>query len=367
MGSGKKTTRTRQTYTPPSWIESAAQQATGLATQYARQPYRPYTGDRVAQLTPEQERARGLAMESSGAYQGDLDSARGALEGVQQFGDADIDQYMSPYIASALDPAARELREEGMRRRNQRLGQMDVAGAYGSRAALALREEDEMTNQGLSDLYATGYQSAFDRATDLWQADQDRQIQVGQEFMNLAGMGSDLVDKDIARLMQTGEAARQIEQQMKDFDYQQFIEQRDWGGRQAAYLTDVLRGLKGSYTETQAGKTTTKSKGNVLGQVLGAAVTIGAAYFTGGASLAAGVSDRRLKSNVIEIGYLSHNNLPVYEYDIGGSRQTGVMADEVLQVMPEAVGVTEDGYLFVHYDRIGWDITRVVHVIEEAA
>jgi hypothetical protein len=286
MGSGKKTTSQTQKYTPPSWIENSAQTAAGLATDYAKTPYQPYTGGRVAGLTGGQEEAINLARQKTGAYEGDLSSARGALDEMQDFTEADMGAYMNPYIESALNPAARELREEGLRRRNDRLGQMDTAGAYGSRAALALREEDEMTNEGLSDLYDRGYSQAFDRGSDLWQADQNRKLQQSGKYMELAGLGSDLVSKDVQRLMETGEVERQVNQQMKDFDYQQFIEGRDWGGRQAAYLTDVLRGLKGSYEETQTSKTTTKEKGNVLGQVLGIATTVAAAYFSGGASLA---------------------------------------------------------------------------------
>ena len=215
-----------------------------------------------------------------------MGSARGALQGVQDFSQFDSATYMNPYIKAALDPTAREVREQGTRNRNDLLGRMDAAGAYGSRAALSLREQDELTQQGISDVYGRGYAEAFDRGSALWSADQDRKMQKSQQFMQLAGLGSDLVDKDIGRLMSTGAVQRSVDQSMKDFDYQQFTEGRDWGGKQAAYLTDVLRGLKGSYTETQLTKETQKSSGNVLGQVLGTAATIAGAYFTGGASLA---------------------------------------------------------------------------------
>jgi len=215
-----------------------------------------------------------------------MGSARSALEGVQDFSQFDSATYMNPYIKAALDPTAREVREQGSRNRNDLLGRMDAAGAYGSRAALSLREQDELTQQGISDVYSRGYSEAFDRGSALWGADQDRKMQKSQQFMQLAGLGSDLVGKDIGRLMETGAVQRSVDQSMKDFDYQQFVEGRDWGGKQAAYLTDVLRGLKGSYSETQETKEVKRSKGNVLGQVLGAATTIAAAYFTGGASLA---------------------------------------------------------------------------------
>lgn len=61
-------------------------------------------------------------------------------------------------------------------------------------------------------------------------------------------------------------------------------------------------------------------------------------------------SDRRLKSNIERIG--THPlGFGIYEYDIFGDRQIGYMADEVEQVMPEAVMVTDtpEKYKAVHY------------------
>lgn len=62
-------------------------------------------------------------------------------------------------------------------------------------------------------------------------------------------------------------------------------------------------------------------------------------------------SDRRLKSNIKRIG--THPlGIGIYEYDIFGKRDRGVMADEVLQVLPEAVLQNIDGYLMVDYGRL---------------
>jgi hypothetical protein len=63
---------------------------------------------------------------------------------------------------------------------------------------------------------------------------------------------------------------------------------------------------------------------------------------------AALLSDRRLKSNIVRIG--THPlGIGVYEYDIFGTRQRGVMADEVEQVRPEAVITRDDGFQMVNY------------------
>ena len=65
----------------------------------------------------------------------------------------------------------------------------------------------------------------------------------------------------------------------------------------------------------------------------------------------AAMSDIRLKSNIVRIG--DHPlGIGIYEYDIFGKRDVGVMAQEVLTVKPEAVSLHPSGYLQVHYGRL---------------
>lgn len=67
----------------------------------------------------------------------------------------------------------------------------------------------------------------------------------------------------------------------------------------------------------------------------------------GAAGMAA--SDRRLKSNIEKVGELQ-DGLGVYEYDIEGQRQRGVMADEVEKLRPWAyIPNFRDGYAGVDY------------------
>ena len=75
---------------------------------------------------------------------------------------------------------------------------------------------------------------------------------------------------------------------------------------------------------------------NAIGQAVG---TIGTAIAT---------SDMRLKSNIQRVGTHA-NGVGVYEYDIDGHRERGVMAQEVLQVKPEAVTMSDDGFYMVDY------------------
>lgn len=70
-------------------------------------------------------------------------------------------------------------------------------------------------------------------------------------------------------------------------------------------------------------------------------------------------SDVAIKENIRQVGVLG-NGLNVYEYEYkpaykdawGHGRQVGVMAQEVEQIIPEAVSVHPDGYKMVNYSMI---------------
>lgn len=84
------------------------------------------------------------------------------------------------------------------------------------------------------------------------------------------------------------------------------------------------------------------------GQLMSGLFGLGAAGTYGLASK----SDRRLKSNIVRLG--THPlGIGIYDYDLDGRRERGVMADEVLRVRPDAVLTHPDGYLMVRYDLIG--------------
>ena len=63
------------------------------------------------------------------------------------------------------------------------------------------------------------------------------------------------------------------------------------------------------------------------------------------------LSDIRLKSNIQRVG--THPlGVGVYDYDIEGRRERGVMAQELLHVLPSAVSVGDDGFYRVNYEAL---------------
>jgi hypothetical protein len=65
-------------------------------------------------------------------------------------------------------------------------------------------------------------------------------------------------------------------------------------------------------------------------------------------------SDVRLKTDVVRVGQLD-NGLPLYRFRYLWSSDiyVGVLAQEVLPVVPYAVIVGEDGFMRVNYDMLG--------------
>ena len=71
-------------------------------------------------------------------------------------------------------------------------------------------------------------------------------------------------------------------------------------------------------------------------------------------------SDIRLKTDIEKVG-LAANGLPLYNFRYIGEDAVyrGVMAQDVLEVFPEAVCIMPSGYLAVRYDMLGLEMTRV--------
>lgn len=102
--------------------------------------------------------------------------------------------------------------------------------------------------------------------------------------------------------------------------------------------TDVAGNIWNAYQGNMNAYNSRQASNNAL---WGGLFGLGAAY----------LSDRRLKSDIQQIGELP-SGLPVYIYTIKGQRQIGVMADEAQQLFPDAVSQTDDGYLVVNYGRV---------------
>lgn len=86
------------------------------------------------------------------------------------------------------------------------------------------------------------------------------------------------------------------------------------------------------------------SRSQMLGSIFGAAGSLGGAAIR---------SDRRLKENIKRISTLA-NGLATYAFNYIGDKaqQFGVMAQEVLNIIPDAVWQDADGFMYVDYGKV---------------
>lgn len=268
----------------PAWLSEGSQKAVGIASGIADRPYTPYEAQRFAELDPNEQKAMEMASgPEAGIWREDLARSREfAEQGGQSFLDADIQAYMNPYIESALEPAARELREEGLRTQQRLKGQAGMASAFGgSRAAILEAEASGRHLETISDLYERGYASAYESAANMFDKDRVAARAASDQFRAIGSEGQQMLSNEMNNLLVTGGLRRQLEQVGLDFDYGQFLEARDWDVTNLQTLVATLAGVPHGTTTTET------TKGGTFQAVLGAAATVGAAYFTGGLSLAA--------------------------------------------------------------------------------
>ena len=265
-------------------MEEGSKQAVDIARGIATREYTPFEEQRIAQLDPNEQRAYELATTEGGAYRSDLERSRELAErGATSFADADIEAYKNPYIEGALEPAARELREEGLRQQELAKSAAGMAGAFGgSRAAIIQSEATGKSIEAISDLYERGYAQAFESAANRFEQDRVAARASSDQFRNLGSEGQRMLVNEMNNLMVTGGLQRTLEQAGLDFDYQQFIEARDWDVTNLQPLLAALSTVP--YGETVS----TETSGGEFQAVLGAAATVAGAYFTGGVSLLGG-------------------------------------------------------------------------------
>lgn len=210
-----------------------------------------YLGEeRVAQMDANERRAYELAAEDPTGFNRDLDRARYFTEqAARPFSSFDVNEYMNPYIKGALDPAAREVREEIARQTRDIGSRSAMEGAFGgSRGAILESEARRGGIEAISDLYSKGYASAFESGVERIQQDRTAAARAAEQFRATGAQGQAQLTQSIQNLLTTGGMQRAIKQAGIDFKYQEFLEARDWD---ITNLGPLLAALQVPSTTTQ--------------------------------------------------------------------------------------------------------------------
>lgn len=323
----------------------------------SNQQYQTYGGERIAGMTPQEQtvQSEALGMDTPGQFgsatglatQAGLGSIAAGqynpsqfnaqqigtpelqqfqMDAPQQFGQAQADQYMSPYMQSVVDVQKQRAMEDAQKGQlSQNLAAARQGTYGGARQTLAMTEREKALQQQLGEIQATGSQTAFQQAQQQFDrdraagmtagqqnlqaqlgvqqlgaqtgmqaaqanqqaaldaqrlAEQSRQFggtlglqglqQAGQAGATLGQLGATEQQSDLARLQAQAAAAgqtRQMDQQRMDMQYADFLRQRDYPMEQLGQFSSLLRGMPMQLGSTQ---TTYAPPPSMLSQVGGA-------------------------------------------------------------------------------------------------
>lgn len=260
-------------------------------------------------MTPEGQnlynKQMGLSTGLLGLGQGSLDQTAASLGKPQDFGSVgDIADQSYAMQTSRLDPQWAQ-REEQQRAQMANQGLVAGGEAYDN----SMRE----FNQARNDAYNQA------RLSSISTMPQTYQLSTAQRMQPLTELNA----------IRTG-----AQPQMPQFQGVPTA-----GGAQGPNVLGATQ-MKGAY-DTDVYNQQVASENAFWNGLMNLGGTIGSAF----------ISDRRLKSDIVLVG-MHPLGIGIYEYDIEGRRERGVMADEVLAVKPEAVMRGADGFLRVFYGRL---------------
>ena len=194
----------------------------------------PWVGDYVGDMLGKSQALAGTGYQ---AFQGPLSAgtsplqqqafgAAGQINPQATFDTAAAQQYMNPFIQTALQPQLDEMRRQAEISRAQTAGRLTKAGAYGG-GRQAIMESELLRNLAQQQALTTGkaYETAFDKAMNQYNTSRQQQLQ------------------DVGALAGLGAQERQIEQQGIDQLRGEFEKQRQFPYEQLKFQQSMLSGL----------------------------------------------------------------------------------------------------------------------------
>jgi hypothetical protein len=160
------------------------------------------------------------------------------------FGTDQAQQYMNPYLMTALNPQLDEMKRRSQINLQPDLAKLTQAGGYGGgRQAIMQSEANRNLLSEQDKAIGQGYFNAYDKAATQFNADQQRALQA-QQFQQAANEASANYGlKSLESLGQAGATQRGIESEGLAADKAQFEEQRDYPYKMVQYQQGLLQGL----------------------------------------------------------------------------------------------------------------------------
>ena len=402
---GSKSKTTSETKIP-EWLEKAGEQVyKDYALPLANQPFEAYTGKMVADLPSYYNTAFQNIQDNQGAgstavnnainnannvsaYTGSYNpnTVTAANATVTPYSQSALNQYMNPYAQYVIASGQQAIRDDANMQAQNSYGQAALMGALGTRenvrqgdiAANRMYNLGEYTGQAMAQNYANA-QNQFNVANQLGLQQQFGNIanqmavqnQNNANAFNAAQFGLGVNQQNNANLMAQAQLQGALGQQQQAMGLQDVNALLKAGQLQGMYDQNVLDARYGEFMRRQQDPF---AKLQALNQTIGSVPfsqsstssykpsfweNMGTMMTGVGGIMAAMPSDVRLKKDIQYLGK-HEKGFGIYKWNWNddakamgiNDRTVGVLAQELIEFMPEAVSVHPKGYLQVDYNLV---------------
>ena len=230
----------------------------GKAQGLANTPYQAYKGPLTAGPSDLQTQAfQGIGSLTVPGSIGQAAGTAGNIAsqaqnmGATTFGQAQAQQYMNPYLQSALNPQLEEARRQSDITAQQNNAAMTKAGAFGGgRQAILTAENQRNLGSNLANITGQGYNTAYNNAMSQFNADQNRglaglntALSAAQAQGNLGSLENQTNLANISAQLTAGGQQRGIESEDIAARMAEFNQQRQYPFQQVQFQRDMIAGL----------------------------------------------------------------------------------------------------------------------------
>lgn len=258
--------------TPYPWqVEQRALKGLDLVDAWTNKPWEAYSGEqRYAGATPQELQSYDDIEAMQGAWRPDMQYVSTLTRDAgEKWGTEPANYYMNPYLQQVMDSVTRQQQRQNELQQNALKSRAASMGAFGLGVSSPYaRAQDTLNRTQLEtsgDLQSKLAQQGYDTAYSQFAQDQARRGQSAAQLASLVGQQQQLGLADAEALRTAGMNRRSFDQQQRDWEYQQWVEQRDYPLRQAAALQQYIAGTP--WTSTSDSKSTSSSEPGLLGKI----------------------------------------------------------------------------------------------------
>lgn len=268
--------------TEPGWISQPQQSLVSQAMAQLGVPYQAYTGQQVANFTPDQLQAQGLYQNLVGGTNQAYNTAQGITQQVANYGlngptQNQINQYMNPYTTNVLNAQNAMANQQFDQQKSQLAEQQAQTGAFGgSRSAIAQGQLYQNFALQQNQSNATGLSNAYNSALSNLNQGMQTAGQSANAMLNQANSQQSMQMNQANALAQSGATQQQQSQAQLNVPYQNYLNAQQYPYQQMQFASGIINPIATDYGGQTSSSTSTQTPGNsgILGALGGIGSTL---------------------------------------------------------------------------------------------